>query len=99
MHYAADDTAMRSSRMSRRLRRAAASRGSRALVGYEQLHAAERAQQAGVAAIPAVEREVGEEFGDALVQDGAVVATGLWPSAHASQLLPTPVGPHRLKLS
>ena len=46
------------------------------IVEDEQLHAAERPQDAGVATIAAGEREVGEELGDALIEDGAVVATG-----------------------
>ena len=46
------------------------------IVEDEQLHTAERAQQADVAAIAAGEREVGEELGAALVKDGAIVATG-----------------------
>lgn len=46
------------------------------IVEDEQLHAAERPQDAGVAAITAGEREIGEQFWDALVEDGPVVATG-----------------------
>ena len=46
------------------------------IVEDEQLHAAERPQEAGVAAIAAGEREVGEELGNALVENGAIVATG-----------------------
>ena len=46
------------------------------IVKDEQLHTAERAQQADVAAIAAGEREVGEQLGAALVKDGAIVATG-----------------------
>jgi len=42
----------------------------------EQLHAAECPQDAGIAAIAAGEREVGEELGNALVENGAIVATG-----------------------
>src|SRR6266481_944093 len=45
------------------------------IVEDEQLHAAERPQDAGVAAITAGEREIGEQFWDALVEDGPVVAT------------------------
>ena len=42
----------------------------------EQLDTAERAQETGITAIAASEREVGEEFGNTLVEHGAVVATG-----------------------
>jgi hypothetical protein len=47
------------------------------VVEDEQLYAAERSLDAGIAAIAAGEREVGEQFGNALVEDGAVVAAGL----------------------
>jgi hypothetical protein len=47
------------------------------IVEDEQLHTAERPQQASVMAIAAGEREIGEELGNALVEDGAVVATSL----------------------
>lgn len=69
------------------------------IVEDEQLYAAARPQQVDVTTIAAGEREVGEELGNALVEDGAVVTTALWPSAQASQLFPTPVGPHRIKFS
>jgi len=46
------------------------------VVEDEQLYAAERALDAGIAAIAAGEREVGEELGNALVENGAIVATG-----------------------
>ena len=46
------------------------------IVEDEQLHAAERPQQASVAAIAAGKREVGEELWDALIENGAVIATG-----------------------
>ena len=39
--------------------------------------AAERAQEAGIAAVAAGEREIVEQPGDALIEDGAVVAAGL----------------------
>src|SRR5580692_5154741 len=47
------------------------------VVENQQLHAAERAQQAGVSAVAASEREVGEQFWKALIEDGTVVAAGL----------------------
>jgi hypothetical protein len=43
----------------------------------EELHATERALDAGIAAIAAGEREVSEQLGNALVEDGAVIAAGL----------------------
>jgi hypothetical protein len=46
------------------------------VVEDEQLHAAERPLDAGIATIAAGEREFGEQLGNALVEDGAVVATG-----------------------
>lgn len=47
------------------------------VIENEELDAAERALEPGVATIAPGEREAGEELGDALVQDGAVVAAGL----------------------
>ena len=47
------------------------------VVEDEELHAAEGAQDAGIATVAAGEREIGEQLGDALVEDGAVVAAGL----------------------
>ena len=46
------------------------------IIEDEQLHTAERPQQAGITAITAREREVGEQLGKALVEDGSIVATG-----------------------
>jgi len=69
------------------------------VVKDEQLHAAERALDAGIATVAAGEREIGEQLGNALVEDGGLSRHALWPSAEASQLLPTPVGPHRIKFS
>jgi hypothetical protein len=47
------------------------------IIEDEQLHTAERPQDASVATIAAGEREIGEQFWNALIEDGAVVATGL----------------------
>ena len=47
------------------------------IVEDEQLDAAERPHEAGIAAVAAGEREIGEQLGNALVEDGAVVAAGL----------------------
>ena len=46
------------------------------IVQDEQLHAAECPQDASITTIAAGEREVGEELGRALIEDGAIVATG-----------------------
>jgi hypothetical protein len=46
------------------------------IIEDEQLHPAERPQEAGITAIAAREREVGEQLGNALVEDGSIVATG-----------------------
>src|SRR5438552_10865928 len=70
------------------------------VVEDEQLYAAERALDAGIAAIAAGEREVGEELGNALVERTERLSRqALWPRADESQLLPTPVGPHRIRFS
>jgi hypothetical protein len=47
------------------------------IVEDEQLHTAERPQDASIAAVVAGECEIGEELGNALVEDGAIVTTGL----------------------
>jgi hypothetical protein len=44
------------------------------VVEDEQLHAAERPLDAGIATIAGGEREVGEQLGNALVENGAIVA-------------------------
>ncbi len=41
------------------------------------LDLAEPLHQPAIAAVAAGEREIGEQLGDALIEDGAVVATGL----------------------
>jgi hypothetical protein len=41
------------------------------------LHAAERPQDARIAAVAAGEREIGEQLWNALIEDGPVVATSL----------------------
>ena len=45
------------------------------VVEDEELDAAERAHQARIATVAAGHREIGEQAGDALVEDGSVVAT------------------------
>ena len=46
------------------------------VVEDEQLHTADRSLDAGIATVTAGKREIGEELGNALVKDRAVVATG-----------------------
>ena len=46
------------------------------IIEDEQLHPAERPQQAGISAITARKREVGEQLWNALVEDRSIVATG-----------------------
>jgi len=46
------------------------------VVEDEQLHAAERALDAGIATVAAGERKVGEELGNALVEHRTIVAAG-----------------------
>ena len=43
----------------------------------KELHAAERPLDAEIAAIAAGEREIGKQLGDALVEDGAIIAASL----------------------
>ena len=47
------------------------------IIEDEELSAGEAAHDAGMAPVAARQGEIGEELGDALVRDGAVVATGL----------------------
>ncbi|SRR6266852_4972283 len=46
------------------------------IVEDEELDARERLEQASIASVAAGEREVGEQLGKALVEDGSIVATG-----------------------
>ena len=47
------------------------------IVENEKLDAAERAGEAGIAAVAAGERQIAEQLGDALIENGAIVAAGL----------------------
>ena len=47
------------------------------IVGDEELDAGETPQDAGVATVTAGERELGEDFGNPLIENRAVVAAGL----------------------
>jgi hypothetical protein len=44
------------------------------IVEYEELHAPERPQESGIAAVAARQREIGEQLGNALIENGPVVA-------------------------
>jgi hypothetical protein len=48
-----------------------------AIIKNKQLDATERSQEAGIAAVAASKREIGEELGNALIEDRAVVAASL----------------------
>jgi hypothetical protein len=43
------------------------------IVEYEELHAPERPQESGITAVAARQREIGEELGNALIENGSVV--------------------------
>ena len=49
------------------------------VVEDKQLNPSERPQDAGITAVAAREREIGEELGTALVEDRSIVATGVVP--------------------
>jgi hypothetical protein len=44
------------------------------IVEYEELHAPECTQESGITAISARQREIGEELGNALIENGPVIA-------------------------
>ncbi len=43
------------------------------IVEYEELHTSERPQESGITAVAARQREIGEELGNALIENGPVV--------------------------
>src|SRR3954453_4936969 len=69
------------------------------IVQDEELSAIEAAHDAGIASVAAGEREIDEQLWDALIKHHRLSRQAFWPRAQASQLLPTPVGPHRIRLS
>src|SRR6516165_8931970 len=69
------------------------------VVEDEELDAGEAAQDAGVAAVTAGERELGKDLRDPLIEDRAIVTAGFVSQGTGKPLLPTPVGPHRIRLS
>jgi hypothetical protein len=46
------------------------------IIENEQLHTTERSQKMGITAIAAGAREIGEQLGNALIENRAIVATG-----------------------
>ena len=63
------------------------------VVENEQISAADGFDEARMAAVARVERQVLAELWPAMIEDGPIVATGFRPTlAQASQLLPTPDG-------
>lgn len=46
------------------------------VVKDKELHGAERPQEPGIAAVAACQREIGEELGNALIENGSVIAAG-----------------------
>ena len=44
------------------------------IIKYEELYAPECAQESGITAIAARQREIGEELGNALIENGPVIA-------------------------
>src|ERR1700758_4429914 len=69
------------------------------IVEDEELDAGETAQDAGIAAVTAGEREFGEELGNPLIESRAVVAASLVTEGTSKPRFATPVGPHRIRLS
>ena len=69
------------------------------IIEDKQLHTADCPQEACITTIAARECKIGEQLGNALVENDRLSRQALWPRADASQLLPIPVGPHRIKFS
>jgi len=67
-------------------------RGEPPVVEDQKLDACEGLEHPGMTSIAACERQGIEQPRHSLIEDGAIVSAGLVTSAHASQLLPTPVG-------
>jgi len=68
-------------------------RGQAPVVQDQELDARQHLEQAAVASITACEQQGIEQALHAVVKDRAVVAAGMWPSAQATKLLPTPACP------
>ena len=64
------------------------------VVEDEQLHATERPQDAGVAAIAAGKREISKQFWKALIEDGTVVTTGFVTERRGEPTLADAGQPH-----
>ena len=67
------------------------------IIEDKEFDAAEGAHQTRVSPVAAGEREIAEHPGDALIEHRAMSRQALWPSAQASQLLPTPAGPSMIR--
>ena len=63
------------------------------IVEDEKLDAGETAQDAGIAAVTAGERELGEQLGDPLIKNRAVVPAGLVTQGTGKPTLADPGGP------
>src|SRR5262249_8873671 len=63
------------------------------VVEGEELDAGKAAQDAGIAAVAAGERELGEEFGDALVENRAVITTSFVTKRTGKPTFADPSGP------
>jgi hypothetical protein len=69
------------------------------VVENEEIGAAEGFYEARMTPVASCERQVLAQLRPAMIEDGAIVAAAFWPMAQASQLLPTPDGPTRARLS
>jgi hypothetical protein len=65
------------------------------IVEDEELNAGEAAQDAGIAAVTAGEREFGEELGNPLIENRAVVAASLVTEGTGKPTFADPGGPAR----
>src|SRR5690242_2504848 len=63
------------------------------VVEDEELDAGKAAQDAGIAAVAAGERELGEQLGDALVENGAVITTSFVTDRTSKPTFADPSGP------
>jgi hypothetical protein len=69
------------------------------VVENEQIGAAERFDEARVASVASRERGVFAQLWPAMIETERLSRQAFWPMAQASQLLPTPDGPTKARLS
>jgi hypothetical protein len=69
------------------------------VVEDEEIGAAEGFDEARMSPVASGEHEVAAMLRPVMIEDGAMSRQALWPMAQASQLLPTPAGPTRARLS